>query len=485
MASSVASIASAPSSAPSSSSSSSSSSSVCKSKGSSGQKHATSVDGLVKKISKKLSVGTQQTISCAEHKKACEYMTLLKSTLLDPTAKAISAQSKMSLTCSGVYLFKRVVCGDESDDSKADLKRTLALLFVLIVLSNREKVAPDSAMQTGSEEVEMEVEMEVEEGGAPTPTNPTSTSGSSGSSGSSDPSGPSDFELACKEEEDTLAGWKKGCLHDHMEKECSKVPASDLYEQPHQSHFIARLCLVISDRQANKLSFDELTTMACHFFHQSAQAMSVQLFNSISKVDKAEKVDDFLTLSSFSFLEAASGQNNTKLVAIADIAESESGQSVLRDLILSFTLPRSVVGCRRTCILTRETNNVATKQYPEVLGAAHDAAMRGAEYCFADDPSLLYKTCALLAGIAVILTVNAQSIRRDDAFRGRVLLPFLETKIEPQFEYKPRLQYLADTDDWVVYDIKRSTGLPVVEFRGSGFDGCCQACLLFMKSVDS
>ena len=452
---------------------------MCKSNGSSGQKHATSIDSLVKRISKKLSIGSQETISCAEHKKACEYMTLLRTILLDPTAKAMSAQSKMSLTCSGVYLFKRVVCGDESDDSKADLKRTLALLFVLIILSNREKVAPDSAIQTGSEDVEMEVEMEVEEEGAPTPTNP------SGSSGSSDSSGPSDFELACKEEEDSLAGWKKGCLHDCMEKEGSKVATSDLYKQPHQSHSIARLCLVISDRQADNLSFDDLTTMACHFFHQSAQAMSVQLFNSISKSDKVEKADDFLTLSSFSFLEATSGENNTKLVAIADIAESESGQSVLRDLILSFTLPRSVVGCRRTCILTRETNNIATKQYPEVLGAAHDAAMRGAEYCFADDPSLLYKTCALLAGIAVILTVNAQSIRRDDAFRGRVLLPFLETKIEPQFEYKPRLQYLADTDDWVVYNIKRSTGLPVVEFRGCGFDGCCQACLLFMKSVDS
>ena len=137
------------------------------------------------------------------------------------------------------------------------------------------------------------------------------------------------------------------------------------------------------------------------------------------------------------------------------------------------------------CLLTRESNNLATKEYPLILGEAHDAAMRGAEYSFADDPKVLHKICALLAGVAVILTKNAQSIRRDDAFRGRVCLPFLETKIEKQFEFLPRLHYLSETDEWIVWKLSSKTRMPMVEFRGVGYEGCCRACLLFMNSVDS
>ena len=116
--------------------------------------------------------------------------------------------------------------------------------------------------------------------------------------------------------------------------------------------------------------------------------------------------------------------------------------------------------------------------------------MRGAEYSWNDDPKLIHKICALLAGIAVILTKNSQSIRRDDAFRGRVCLPFLETCTEKELEYLPRMHYLADSDDWVIYTLPSAksksarSSLPSIEFRGRGFDGCCQACLLFMKTVE-
>ena len=219
-----------------------------------------------------------------------------------------------------------------------------------------------------------------------------------------------------------------------------------------------------------------------HSFHILARSADEQLYFVRWNVYK--QGEDFLTLSSASFLAAASSTNSVKLAAIADIAESEAGQSVLRDFILSFTLPLGVIGVRKTCLLTRHANNRATREYPAILGEAHDAAMRGAEYSFADDPKRLHKTCALLAGIAVILTKNAQSVRRDDAFRGRVILPFLETNIEKQYEFLPRLQYIFESDDWVVYRVNGKTGLPVVEFRGSGYEGCCQACLLFMSTVE-
>ena len=47
------------------------------------------------------------------------------------------------------------------------------------------------------------------------------------------------------------------------------------------------------------------------------------------------------------------GDRASRLKALVDAAESELGQAVLRDLQLSFELPRSVVGMRRTALLGR------------------------------------------------------------------------------------------------------------------------------------
>jgi hypothetical protein len=111
--------------------------------------------------------------------------------------------------------------------------------------------------------------------------------------------------------------------------------------------------------------------------------------------------------------------------------------------------------------------------------------MRGAEYSFAEDIVEIHKVCALLAGIAVLLTKNAQSMRRDDAFMGRVQLPFLEAQLESRFEFEPRMAYLGDTNEWIVYRLDKKTRMPVTELKAVGFRGCCDACLLFMLSVDS
>lgn len=420
------------------------------------------MDVLCKKICKKLGIEIHESISCAEHRSASEYMSELKQRLLDPTeTEEVSSQSKMTLTCTGVHLFKRIVCGGESDESIKDLKRTLALLFVLIVLSNR----PRSAFQqsTGSEEADMEMDTEVDMETAD-------------QAGETEKTEEDDLRI---EEEKLIGAWETGSFREDI-PECVATTVAEDLRPDHQAATICRLCIQIADKRADALNFDQVESLATYFFNQSSHAMSVQLFNGMSKAG-----EDFLTLSSASFLAAASSTNSTKLAAIADIAESESGQAVLRDFILSFTLPRQVLGVRKTCLLTRTTNNRATKEYPLILGEAHDAAMRGAEYSFGEDDNLIHKICALLAGIAVILTKNAQSIRRDDAFRGRVSLPFLETKLEKAFEFMPRLHYVADTDDWVVYTMSAKTRMPSVEFRGGGFEGCCQACLLFMQSVDS
>jgi hypothetical protein len=434
----------------SSPSSSSSSSSVSSSSSHAPSNRAVSIHTICKKLCKKVSMGLNDSISCADHRKVGMYLCELKNRMLEMTSEDVDADSKMALTCAGVQVLKRVVCGNESDTSIENLKRTMALLFVVVVISNM-NLSKANTTSTGSGDdgdVEGDDEMEIDN--------------------------------ECKtNEEISLDSWKNGKLEDFMEDCVGDTMSKEMKNEIRTSN-VCRLCMKIAESRADVANMEEAIDLAQIFFHQSSHAMSFQLFSTCSKPG-----EDFLTLSSASFLASVSSVNNVRLQAIAEIAESEAGQSCLRDFILSFTLPRSVVGLRKTCLLTRKSNTRATKEFPAILGEAHDAAMRGASYSWTDDEKVIHKVCSILAGIAVVMTKTAQSIRRDDAFCGRVSLPFLETRIDSGSEFLPRMHYVADSDSWVVYKMSSKSGLPSVDFQGVGFEGCCQACLLFMNSVEA
>jgi hypothetical protein len=153
---------------------------------------------------------------------------------------------------------------------------------------------------------------------------------------------------------------------------------------------------------------------------------------------------------------------------------------VLRDLILSFKLPQGVVGVRRTLLLSREANQLATKSYTDALNAAHEAAMRGANWSWESDPDQIHKMSAVLAGLAVILAKTSDSVRKGNAFAGRVGLPFVDCTPPPPGVL--RLGLVSSTGDWVVYKTN-SSGKPRVTCRSTGFDGFCECVLLFSQSV--
>jgi hypothetical protein len=153
---------------------------------------------------------------------------------------------------------------------------------------------------------------------------------------------------------------------------------------------------------------------------------------------------------------------------------------VLRDLILSFKLPRSVVGVRRTGLLGRDSNKKATEKHTNVLGVAHDAAMRGAKWSFEKDADLIHKMCAILAGLAVMMCTHSQSIRKDDMFYGRVDLPFLETARHQSNAHC--LALIEHSHEWVVYTLD-PRGHPCVALRQRGYDGLLQAAVLFASKL--
>ena len=152
---------------------------------------------------------------------------------------------------------------------------------------------------------------------------------------------------------------------------------------------------------------------------------------------------------------------------------------VLRDMILSFKLPSRVLGVRRTVGISRATNAYATKNYSEILNAAHEAAMRGSMWSYESDPDVVHKISALLAGLALVMCRSKDDIRKGNAFNGRVMLPFLDAP--PPLPAVTRMALIPETFDWIVYTTD-SAGKPRVRCRKSGYEGFCECVLLLSSS---
>jgi hypothetical protein len=232
--------------------------------------------------------------------------------------------------------------------------------------------------------------------------------------------------------------------------------------------------MVLYRRQA--LTVEDAAKYADAFFSESSQAFAGKLFASAV----AEATPCFVSLDVTSVLVHANEAE--RLEAIADGAESEHGQQVLRDLILSFKLPRCVVGLRRTALLNRRANAEARTRCADVLTVAHDAAMRGARWTWENDEDDVHKTCALLAGVAVVMCRSATDAKTTDMFNGLVNLPFLATRAPPHG--RRRLAYLSSTNEWVVYSLLPK-GTTQTHLRASGFAGVCRALIVFLHAPTS
>ena len=224
---------------------------------------------------------------------------------------------------------------------------------------------------------------------------------------------------------------------------------------------------------------ETLTKLSNVFFRCSASAIvSSMMATATETVDSSSS---FLTLDTVGMLNDANNLHGDKLDAIVDSAESEAGQAVFRDLVLSFKLPQHVVGVRRVLMLSREANSIATKDYTEILNSSHEAAMRGASWSWREDPDPVHKMCALLAGLAMVLARTSENIRKGDAFAGRVLMPFIECN--PPRAGVVRMALVPSSAAWAVFSTNES-GKVRVSYSDIGFDGMCSGTLLFCKHLN-
>ena len=286
---------------------------------------------------------------------------------------------------------------------------------------------------------------------------------------------------AKRRESETLTRWESTPL-----KEVMKTVESDMEDWDDIMAFAPSTACQACVAEAPQLgggSLAKMANLAYTFFRCSALALQYQMLEAQQpRDDRAASTDNFLTLGMADFMMAANdGMREAKLQAIVDSAESEAGQQVLRDMILSFTLPPKVVGVRRVPLLSRQANAVATEQYTGVLGAAHECAMRGAEWTWKQDDDEIHKIAALLAGLCIQMAGRggtADTIRKSDAFGGRVSLPFLETG-QPAANVS-RLGFVPHRNEWIVYKVDRK-GIPTVQLKHCGFEGLCLAVLAVMS----
>ncbi len=213
---------------------------------------------------------------------------------------------------------------------------------------------------------------------------------------------------------------------------------------------------------------------AQRFFRATSSAMFMGKI--LEAADEEEDDDDdamFCSLSVGKVLEQANPEMQEKrLQGIVDGADSEVGQQVLRDLILSFLLPRELLGARKTLLLPREASKRAGVEHGLLLSQAHDAAMRGAPWSFSDDPEKVHRVCALLSGLAMLQLAKAKQadVRIAVPFDGMVQIGFLE--LQPS-THKKKLVYDEEIDTWRVYSRDPLT----IHARGAGLEGL-KTCVL-------
>lgn len=222
---------------------------------------------------------------------------------------------------------------------------------------------------------------------------------------------------------------------------------------------LSQAALAVGVQKLSEGSVADMTNTCVDFFRFASASMAASQLVSD---------DDFLSLS-VTNLTRSLDDNDEVVATLLGAAESEAGQSVLRDIMLSFLLPRSLVGTRKSLLLTRAAAYQATLAFPDDVQRAHETAMAGAQWTWENADDDLRRGCALLAGLACLTTTKGEDpIRKGSAFAGLVNLPFLET--EPPPHRTLRISLVPSTGAWVLFSIGHK-GAPIVKSSARHFEG--------------
>jgi hypothetical protein len=353
----------------------------------------------------------------------------------------VSQKAAMTLLCCGISLYRRHTLGDreeedeDAEETNALIKRTAVLVFVLLAAieaSRGERVDVDNAR-----------------------------------------------ELVAAAKAATLADVLKVPRRKRKPAPGDEAPNP---EEAEEAEAWARVVTVSSgeltlsvlqfvSHTIGKSEATDHETLADLFFRNSAACMAHRMLLKGG-------ANDFVSLKAASSSSSSAIPREKRLLALAQAGESEAGQQILRDLLLSFLLPSGVVGVRRNLLMSRAASTAAGVDHADAVNTGHSVAMAGSEFIWQHSKDELERACALLAGVAILTTRGGDDpIRKKDAFVGRVSLPFFETTPPPAGV--KRLALIPDQKRWVLYRIGKD-GAPNVLCNLRGFEGLCDCLLEFV-----
>lgn len=213
-------------------------------------------------------------------------------------------------------------------------------------------------------------------------------------------------------------------------------------------------------------------------------ACAMTLFSASLDMEMDEKLTSpsTIALQSSAYLREmqTSGQHVERINAIADMSDSEIGQQVIRDLITSFLLPRIETFPRPTTLFNGETTRFIMEHHPDIVRRAHLKAQLTGPQLWRDlNEDEVERICVILAGIAVYLAPDIDSVRKKSAFNGRVQLPFVRGK-PPLSGPFLRLTHRR----WSCYMIS-DNATQTMQYSGEGLAGLQRCALLFTHLYDS
>ena len=419
---------------------------------------------LVQRLQRKAG-NEAERFSLTSHLAAGRVLVRLRDALL--AGEALSQRSEMALLCVGIALRRRwlstqnQMSEDDSADTKRDaedslelLRKSAKLIFVLLCLVEKRRaeadaeeaarqieafrntpvwsvVAPRSRKRAREGEGEEEEEEGEEEGGEEDEEEGAPTGG-----------------------EDDEGDWARAL----------RLTAAD----------VARMALTVGAAQIATTGSEDGNDddeLALLYFRSEAARMATRLLMPSPSAD-------FVTLGTKRGDESVSRAK--RLLAITQAGESEAGQSILRDMVLSWLLPPRLVGVRRGLLLSRATSTAAGVDWPLAVQRAHDVAMSGCEFIWENGTDELERMCCLLTGLAILTTKGGDDpIRKLDAFKGRVSLPWFETAA-PSDDKALRLTLVPEARKWIVFTLG-PTGSPRVVSALTGFEGMCESVLIMLS----
>ena len=407
------------------------------------------LDECIQRLSRR--VGRSFDLTTKAHENGVRVLLQIRDKIFN--GQQASADCNILLVCCGVSMERRRLLKGEKDECYEDYMRTAVLIFVTVCLIEHQRRG-----ELEDEEADRHVEIlrrsssmslwsrvrfsKLVDDAAATAIHRPDAAAAVSQVAVLDPTSTVTSVPKSKNE---LRPWKD--VIEEMDKEWKSAPMGD------GEVAYAAVCsgVMLLEKDDIKI-FEALSEI---FYRHTALQLASKSLNDAASAN-------FLSLSAVAYCGTinSEGVSQSKCKALISAGESEAGQQVMRDMVLSFLLPSSLVRVRRTLLLSREVAAKATVDYTDIVQFAHETAMEGLEWTWEHSKHPLKLTCALLTAIACLTTREGDDpIRKADAFSGLVNLPFFNTSNVPQ--KKMRVALVPESRRWVLFSMEK--GAPVIQ----------------------